>query len=192
MTIAEIMKKMITFSNGNIHDIDHFLHVWSYAKMIGELEQIDPETQYILEVAAITHDIACPLCREKYGNTNGKHQEEEGIPLVTDFLSDTGMTKEQIERVAYLVGHHHTYTDIDGMDYQILVEADFLVNYFEDHLETESIKKSVKKIFKTETGIRIATEMFFPEEFQMSDTWAQDGLQELDDFIEAQGIYIRQ
>ena len=56
MTIAEIMKKMITFSNGNIHDIDHFLHVWSYAKMIGELEQIDPETQYILEVAAITHD----------------------------------------------------------------------------------------------------------------------------------------
>ena len=172
MTTAEIMKKMITFSNGNIHDIDHFLHVWSYAKMIGELEQIDPETQYILEVAAITHDIACPLCREKYGNTNGKHQEEEGIPLVTDFLSDTGMAKEQIERVAYLVGHHHTYTDIDGMDYQILVEADFLVNYFEDHLETESIKKSVKKIFKTETGIRIATEMFFPEEFQISDTWA--------------------
>ena len=46
MTIAEIMKKMITFSNGNIHDIDHFLHVWSYAKMIGELEQIDPETQF--------------------------------------------------------------------------------------------------------------------------------------------------
>ena len=91
---------------------------------------------------------------------------------MTDFLSDTGMTKEQIERVAYLVGHHHTYTDIDGMDYQILVEADFLVNYFEDHLETESIKKSVKKIFKTETGIRIATEMFFPEEFQISDTWA--------------------
>lgn len=50
----------------------------------------------------------------------------------------------------------------------------------------------MKKIFKTETGIRIATEMFFPEEFQMSDTWAQDGLQELDDFIESQGIYIRQ
>ena len=36
----------------------------------------------------------------------------------------------------------------------------------------EAEKKSVKKIFKTETGIRIATEMFFPEEFQISDTWA--------------------
>ena len=87
-------------------------------------------------------------------------------------LKNLGFDQDVIDRVSYLVGHHHTYTDIDGMDYQILVEADFLVNYFEDHLETESIKKSVKKIFKTETGIRIATEMFFPEEFQISDTWA--------------------
>ena len=172
MKITEILKKMITFSNGNIHDIDHLIKVWTYAKTIGELEGLDPETQFVLEVAAITHDIACPLCREKYGNANGKYQEIEGAPLVTEFLSDTGMTTEQISRVAYLVGHHHTLTDIKGMDYQILVEADFLVNYFEDHLETESIKKSVKKIFKTETGIRIATEMFFPEEFQISDTWA--------------------
>mgnify|MGYP000389995437 CR=1 FL=1 len=160
MTIAEIMKKMITFSNGNIHDIDHFLHVWSYAKMIGELEQIDPETQYILEVAAITHDIACPLCREKYGNTNGKYQEEEGIPLVTDFLSDTGMTKEQIERVAYLVGHHHTYKDIDGLDYQILVEADFLVNILEDGLAKEAALQAYQNIFKTESGKNICQEMF--------------------------------
>ena len=31
------------------------------------------------------HDIACPLCREKYGNTNGKHQEEESTTLVEAF-----------------------------------------------------------------------------------------------------------
>ena len=160
MTIAEIMKKMITFSNGNIHDIDHFLHVWSYAKMIGELEQIDPATQYILEVAAITHDIACPLCREKYGNTNGKYQEEEGIPLVTDFLSDTGMAKEQIERVAYLVGHHHTYDQIDGSDYRILVEADFLVNLYEDGVSKDAVKNAYDKIFRTETGRRVCSLMF--------------------------------
>ena len=49
MTTAEIMKKMITFSNGNIHDIDHFLHVWSYAKMIGELEQIDQRRSIFLK-----------------------------------------------------------------------------------------------------------------------------------------------
>ncbi|WP_242840102.1 hypothetical protein [Oribacterium sp. FC2011] len=65
MTIAEILSNMIAYSNGNIHDIDHLIRVWTYAKTIGELECIDKDTQFILEVAAITHDIACPLCRKK-------------------------------------------------------------------------------------------------------------------------------
>ena len=116
MSIARITEKMIAFSEGNIHDIDHFIRVWTYARTIAELEEIDSDTQYILEVAAITHDIACPLCREKYGNTNGKYQEEDSVPLVKAFLSDTGMTKAQIERIAYLVGHHHTFNGVDGLD----------------------------------------------------------------------------
>ena len=99
-------------------------------------------------------------------------QEKEGPAIAEKLLKELQFEENVIERVKYLIAHHHTYDAIDGIDYQILVEADFLVNYFEDHLETESIKKSVKKIFKTETGIRIATEMFFPEEFQISDTWA--------------------
>ena len=70
------MERMIAFSDGNFHDIDHLIRVWTYAKTIGELEGLDANKQNILEVAAITHDIACPLSREKYGNTNGKHQEE--------------------------------------------------------------------------------------------------------------------
>lgn len=156
MTIAQIMKKMIAFSEGNVHDIDHFMKVWTYAKTIGELEQIDEKTQYILEVAAITHDIACPLCRVKYGNTNGKYQEEEGGPLVTEFLSDTGMTKEQISRVAYLVGHHHTLTAIEGMDYQILIEADYIVNATESGYSRENVENFVEKIMKTDSGKEIA------------------------------------
>lgn len=43
-------------------------------------------------------------------NTNGKYQEQESAPLVREFLADTGMTAAmtaaQIDRVAYLVGHH--------------------------------------------------------------------------------------
>ena len=54
MTIAQIMEKMIAFSEGNIHDITHLSCVWTYAKTIGELEGLDADTQFILEVAAIT------------------------------------------------------------------------------------------------------------------------------------------
>ena len=155
MSITEIMEKMIEFSDSNIHDIDHLIRVWTYAKIIGELEGLDSDTQYILEVAAITHDIACPLCRKKYGNTNGKHQEEEGISLVADFLAATGMTQEQINRVQYLVGHHHTFTDISGLDYQILIEADYIANASENGFTLENLRNFMGKLMKTETGKRL-------------------------------------
>lgn len=38
MTDAQILEKMIVFSAGNIHDIDHLIRVWTYARTIGELE----------------------------------------------------------------------------------------------------------------------------------------------------------
>ncbi len=160
MTISLIMEKMISFSEGNIHDIDHFIRVWSYAKTIGELESLDPETQYILEVAAIVHDIACPLCREKYGNTNGKYQEEEGARMVKEFLSGTGMTDAQIARVAYLVGRHHTFHGIDGADCQILIEADYIANASENGYSERNIRNFMEKIMKTEGGKRIAKALF--------------------------------
>ena len=65
MTIAQIMEKMIAFSEGNIHDITHLSCVWTYAKTIGELEGLDADTQFILEVAAITHEIGRASCRER-------------------------------------------------------------------------------------------------------------------------------
>ena len=160
MKTAKIIEKMIAFSDGNIHDIDHFIRVWTYARTIGMLENLDVETQYILEVAAVTHDIACHLCREKYGNTNGKHQEEEGMEMVTEFLSDTGMTKEQIRRVAYLVGHHHTFHDIDGIDHQILLEADYIANASENGYSRQNVETFIQNIMQTSSGRKMAEAIF--------------------------------
>ena len=160
MNIAEIMVKMIAFSDRNIHDIDHLIRVWTYAKTIGELERLDPDTQYILEVAAITHDIACPLCREKYGSTNGKYQEAEGGPLVTEFLAGTGMTEGQIGRVAYLVSHHHTLSGIEGQDYQILIEADYIANASENGYGKENVANFIEKIMRTDSGRALARSIF--------------------------------
>lgn len=160
MTIEEIMKKMIEYSNGNTHDINHLMKVHSYAHTIAVLEETDAKTQFILEVAAIVHDIACPLCREKYGNTNGKHQEKEGIILAAEFLEDTGLTQSQIDRVCFLVGHHHTLDDIQGDDYQILIEADYLVNADESSYSKENIENFRNLYFKTKTGISLINSIY--------------------------------
>ena len=59
-------------------------------------------------------------------------RRSEGPPEAEKLLASQGWPETVIQRVSYLVGHHHTYTDIDGTDYQLLVEADFLVNLFEE------------------------------------------------------------
>jgi hypothetical protein len=113
-----------------------------------------------LEAAALTHDIGIHISEEKYGNCNGRHQEEEGPALAKQLLSDLGFDEMVSERVQYLIGHHHTYTNVDGIDYQILIEADFLVNFFEDNIAEAGIREAYNNIFKTETGRKICRDMF--------------------------------
>ena len=160
MTVSQIAAKMIQYSNGNLHDINHFLKVYAYAKTIGECEQLDGETQTVLEIAAILHDIACPLCRRKYGNTNGPYQELEGAVLAREFLKDSGYSDKFIERVVFLVGHHHTLKNIAGMDYQILIEADYLVNAEESSYSKANIRNTMEHIFRTKTGISLLKSIY--------------------------------
>ncbi|MBQ3378786.1 MAG: HD domain-containing protein [Clostridia bacterium] len=160
MQIADILKKMIDYSEGNRHDVNHLLKVWGFAKTIGELEGLDEKTQRILEAAAILHDIACPLCREKYGNTNGKYQEREGMPLAQEFLKDCGLAEDENERIVYLIGRHHTLGNIQGLDYQILIEADYLVNADESQYPPENIRNTCERIFKTKSGTEILKSIY--------------------------------
>ena len=92
-----------------------------------------------------------------------KLQEKEGPALAEQMLSELGFEKDVIERVSFLVGHHHTYTGIDGLDYQILVEADFLVNLYEDDVNRHGIEQAYQQIFRTQTGKEIFNQMYTDE-----------------------------
>lgn len=160
MIVSQAIEKMVFFYNGNLHDVNHFLKVWAYAKTIGEQESLDTYTQQTLELATIVHDIACPLCREKYGSVAGPYQEKEGIPLTEKFYEGMYLPKKQLERICYLVGHHHTLEGVKGMDYQILLEADFLVNADEGNLSVQAIEEFKKNVFKTKTGLNMLNSIY--------------------------------
>ena len=160
MTISRILVKMIDYSAGNRKDIHHLMKVHSYARIIGKGEGLSEELQKITEIAALVHALACPLCRIKYGNTNGKYQEAEGPALTESFLADTGLTREEIARIAYLVGHHHTYEGVEGLDYQILLEADYLVNADESGYSRENILHMRDTVFQTKTGTALLESIY--------------------------------
>lgn len=160
METWDATEKMIDFYHGNIRDIEHFLKVYALARTIGQGEGLGPVELKTLELAAIVHDIACPVCRKKYGNTNGKYQEIESEPLVREFFSGTDTPPEMVERIVSLISRHHTYTNVDGDDCRILLEADFLVNAGEKSLPPASTSSAREKIFETETGTRLLLSMF--------------------------------
>ncbi len=158
--VSQALEKMILFYDGNHSDINHTQKVWCFAKMIGELEGLDKFTQQTLELAAVAHDLSCPLCREKYGNAKGEVQELEGPAIAKEFYADFDLSKEQLERICYLVGHHHSFESVDGMDYQILLEADFLVNADESNAEKEEIIRFRDQVFRTKTGLELLNNIY--------------------------------
>ena len=121
---------------------------------------LNPRTLEILRTAAVLHDIGIHAAEEKYGNCSGKYQEIEGPAPAREILSRLTTDKELIDRVCFLIAHHHTYSGIDGSDWQILLEADFIVNAYEDALKADAIRHFRDNIFKTKSGLSLLNKIF--------------------------------
>lgn len=160
MILSKMVDQMVEINAGSPQLVHHLLKVYQLAKTIGELENLGTDEMECLELAAILHDIAIKSCLEKYGTCTGPQQEAEGPPLAAPILAALGVDEQISRRICYLIGHHHTYAEIDGLDYQILVEADFLVNFYEGNAAPEAIRAAVEAHFRTGTGKRYCRLMY--------------------------------
>ena len=158
---AKLTEKMMEYDKGSPKRIQHFLKVHAFARMIGIGEGLDDETMYILETTALVHDIGIRNALAIHGSEAGSLQEEIGPGQAHQLLTEIGgYTSSQLQRIEYLIGHHHTYSDIQGHDYQILVEADILVNLYESNVKYKAVLAANQNLFKTTTGKRILEVMF--------------------------------
>lgn len=158
--LRKLMLAMIAYNNGDAKRIQHLIKVHAFARLIGEEENMDAKELYILEAAALTHDIGIRNSEKKYGTCTGRQQEVEGPPEAEKLLKTLGFADDVTERVCWLIAHHHTYNNINSMDYRILVEADFLVNLYEDGAGIEAVKTAYDRIFKTTAGRNICRTMY--------------------------------
>lgn len=159
-TIERLIMEMAAFDRGDARRIQHFIKVHAFARLIGIQEGLERETLAVLEAAAVVHDIAILPCEKKYGRCDGKLQEKEGPALARTMLERLGFDGQTTARVVNLVGRHHTYEGIDGIDCQILIEADFLVNLYEDNAPPSAVYGALKRIFRTPAGIRLCRDLF--------------------------------
>jgi len=132
LILAQLMRAMIKYDGGDAPLIQHFVKV---------------------------HGIH--VSQARYGNCDGKHQEELGPDEARKVLSEVdGFTAAQTERICWLIAHHHTYKDVTSLDHRILLEADFLVNSFEAHLAPEGIITFRNHVFRSESAIRMLNDMW--------------------------------
>ncbi|MFV0466294.1 MAG: HD domain-containing protein [Lachnospiraceae bacterium] len=158
--MEKLVFAMIQHFKGDPRRISHFLKVHAFAKQIAEMEAVSAELLEIIEVASYVHDIGIKEAERIHGRNDGKMQEKYGPEPARNMLSELGYRDEVIGRVVYLIAHHHTYQNIDGMDYQILVEADFIVNLQEDNAKIATMHHVYDKIFMTKSGKILFKEIF--------------------------------
>jgi predicted HD phosphohydrolase len=151
---------MIAYNGSDVRRINHSLKVTAFATLIAELEGCSPDIVERTAVAAILHDIGIHAAEANHGSTAGKYQELEGPAIASQLLDEIDAPDALKERVCFIVGHHHTLGAIDGLDFQILVEADCLVNAYEDQLSPEGIQSMRRKAFRTKSGSLLFDTMY--------------------------------
>lgn len=155
-----LIEKMTEYFRGDAKRIQHFIKVYTFATIIGEEERLSGEDMLVLRTAAIVHDIGIKNAEKKYGRCDGALQEREGPAEAEKMLRELGYDGKVTEDVCFLIAHHHTYGGVTDIRLRILIEADFIVNAYEDGLRQESIICSRYKIFKTQSGTRLLNNIY--------------------------------
>ena len=161
--VQDVLSTMISYFGDDTKRINHALKVYTFAKNIALFEDFQDEKMMILEIAALLHDIGIKEAERKYNSSAGNYQELEGPAVALILLQNFSLHSKALERISYLIGNHHSYDKINGMDFQILIEADFLVNIFEDNIGKEQINKIKNKYFRTKRGLRYIDSMYLSE-----------------------------
>jgi len=156
---------MTAHDAGDPKRIQHFMKVSAFAALIARGEGLTEEQVALLTAVGYVHDIGIRVAEERLGYQNGKLQEELGPEPAREMLRACGASPEETERICWLIVHHHTYREIEGIDHQILIEADLLVNLYEDGVDRAVAQTVYEKSFRTETGKTICRRMFLSERF---------------------------
>ncbi len=166
LVVFGVMARAVEYDGDDAARIHHLVKVHSFARIIGKADGFDENNQKITELAAILHDIGIHNAEKKYGSIDGKYQEIEGESVARAIMEDAHIPSWIIDRVCYIVGHHHTLSAIDGMDFQAVIEADTLVNIFDKKItDKEKITLIRDRVFKTRKGKNLLTQMYLCDSY---------------------------
>lgn len=154
-----LILEMENYFGDDIKRISHAKAVLDYAKKVMANEEGDGN---VVIPSAILHDIGIKECERKYNSVSGNLQEKEGPPIAENILAKINYPSKYIGEILEIIGNHHSPGKVTTLNFQILYEADWLVNLGDDfkHLDIDKKEKIIDKNFKTKPGTDMAKELF--------------------------------
>ena len=143
-------------------DVKRISHAQKVARFAEEMAKKEGGNPLVVLGSAYLHDIGIQEAEKKHGSSSGEYQELEGPPIAKDLLKRIGLKDEMIHEICDIIGHHHHPRAEETLNFQILYEADWLVNIEEDGIskDREKLKQLVPKVFQTETGRKFAEDLY--------------------------------
>jgi len=154
--IALEMKK---YFGTDFKRVNHALKAARYAEQILKIEGGHP---LVVLGAAYLHDIGIHEAEKKHGSPSGHYQEIEGPPIARRILEGLSVQREIVDEICDIIARHHTPRGEEPLNFQILYEADWLVNLEEEGIsrDREKLEKVIGKVFKTATGKELAHKVY--------------------------------
>jgi hypothetical protein len=157
-----IISEMKGVFGDDVCRIGHAMAVLGYAERINAAECADGD---VVTASAILHDIGIQEAERKYGSASGKYQEIEGPGIAKEILGRYEVGDVFVDHVCKIIANHHSGRDIDTLEFRVIWDADWLVNIADEFggADMERLERLVNKVFKTETGLRLATEKYLTD-----------------------------
>ena len=160
--LKPVRDHITAFFGKDSKDLAHALNVLKYVQLL--LPEVAPDdwARFRAEAAALVHDITCPLCREVYGECTGEQQERESLYVLSLFFDCLDLPPLQVERIIWMVSHHHTPEASDEPDFRLLIEADLLANLQEQNIDLFDLRQLAVRTMRTKTGQEELRKMLGP------------------------------
>jgi hypothetical protein len=157
--LSALEARVEDYFGADVRRMAHTRRVLAYAQQILECEPANEET---VQAAATLHDIGIPEAERKYGTAAGHYQELEGPPIAAELLRELGASSELVDVVCRLVACHHSPGEVDAAEFDVLWDADWLVNLADEYTgaSEQKLRGAIERIFRTQTGKRLAKDTY--------------------------------
>jgi hypothetical protein len=154
-----VIAEMVKFFGTDYRRTAHALKVAAWTETLGALEGFAGPALEQTVMAAALHDVGIKIAEDRFGSCTFNQQEELGPPAAAAILSGLSVPEESVDRIRFLIGHHHHPDSSEDPDFRLLIEADYLVNLEEGNIPLSSLA-AVERDFRTPGGKEFLALMF--------------------------------